>query len=265
MTYQPNPGYQQQPSHPFPPTGGPAPGPHPSGPHWTAPPPPPRRPRPVLLIAIIVAVLVAAGVVTLVLTTSGGTTSRLTNGAGGSLADSSVAASATADPTSGGPNSSRALPPPTPTGQPYKNDDPQPGDCVDLSRSPTGVSIYHADCDDPAATLILESVLPQSEKCPAKGYFGLNSLSKQRMCFTYNFAVGDCIDMDIPRRTACAATTAPAAPKPIVTVADIRLGQQDGAGCANPALFLQVGKDDQRGTACLVADLPPNPTAPPSR
>lgn len=62
------------------------------------------------------------------------------------------------------------------------------------------------------------------------------------MCFTYAFQVGDCVDMQIPRRAACADPAAPGDGKPVVTVAEIRLGQRDGAGCPNPELFLQAEK-----------------------
>jgi hypothetical protein len=217
------------------------------------------------LIGIVVAVLVAGGVLTVVLTTSGGTTSRLTAAPGSSRAAPPTADSDAPDPSGSAPGSARPLPPPTPTGRPYENDDPQIGDCADLARRPTGVVIYQADCADPAATLILESIHPENEKCPGKGFFGLKSLSMQGMCFTYNFRVGDCVDMQIPRRAACADPAAPTGGKPVVTVADIRLGQQDGAGCANPALFLQVGKDNERGVACLVDDAKQNTTSAPSR
>jgi hypothetical protein len=218
------------------------------------------------LIGIVVAVLVAAaGVVTVVLATSGGTTSRLAAASGRSSAAPPTSGSGAANPGGNAADNSRPLPPPTPTGRPYDNDDPRVGDCADLARRPTGVIIYHADCADPAATLILDSVHPDNEKCPGKGFFGLKSLSKQLMCFTYNFTVGDCVDMQIPRRAACADPTAPTGGKPVVTVADIRLGQQDGTGCANPALFLQVGKANERGIACLVDDAKKNTTSEPSR
>lgn len=268
MTYQPNPGYQQQGPHGFPPpsVGGPGQVPHPAGPQWPAPSPPspPGRRRPALLIGIVAAILVAAGVLTVVLTAGGGSTSRLAAAPGNSPAAPPIAGSGAPDPSASAPGTSRPLPPPTPTGRPYENDDPQVGDCADLTRRPTGIIIYQADCADPAATLILDSVHPENEKCPGKGFFGLKSLSKQLMCFTYNFKVGDCVDMQIPRRAACADPTAPTGGKPVVTVADIRLGQQDGTGCANPALFLQVGKANERGIACLV-DESTNTTSKPSR
>lgn len=182
MTHQPNMGYQQQPPHGFPPlpAGGPGQVPYPAGVPWPAPPPPApaSRRRPALLIAILLAVVVVAGgVVTLVLATSGGNGSLLA-GPGGSEAQTPTAGSGAPDPSGSAPSSGRPLPPPSPTGRLYEDDDPQVGQCVDLSRSPTGVSIYEADCADPAATLILESVLPETEKCPGTGYFGLKSLSK---------------------------------------------------------------------------------------
>jgi hypothetical protein len=219
-----------------------------------------------MLIAILLAIVVAAvGVVTLVLTTSGGNGSQLVAAPGSSAAETPTAGSGAPGPSGSAP-SSRPLPPPSPTGRLYENDDPQVGQCADLSRSPTGVSIYEADCADPAATLILESVLPETQKCPGTGYFGLKSLSKQRMCFTYNFQAGDCVDMQIPRRVACADPAAPGGGKPVVTVAEIRLGQRDGAGCRNPETFLQAGKDNERGVACLVPGSKQNtPPSQPSR
>lgn len=262
MTYHPGRGYPQQPTHANPPAAtGPV-----QGPHWPVPQPPtPPGRRPGLLIAIGIAVLVAATVLTVVYTTSGSDGSWHTATPGNSNARTPTAASSVHDPTTTAASTGRPPPPPTPTGKPYDNDDPQIGDCADLARQPTGIIIYQADCNDPAATLILDSVHPENKKCPAKGYFGLNSLSNQQMCFTYNLTVGDCVDIQIPRRTACDDPASPAGGNPTVTVADIQLGQHDGTGCANPALFLQVGKDSQRGTACLVTNLPGKTTPEPSR
>lgn len=269
MNYQPpNTGHQQQPPYGYAPpsAGGPGQLPHPAGPPWPAAPPPPpsRRRHRALLIAVVAAVVVGAGVLAIVLTTGGGSNSQLIAAPGSSPVAAPTAASDAPNPSGTTPNGSRPLPPPTPTGEPYDNDDPQVGDCADLARRPTGIIIYHATCDDPAATLVLESILPENEKCPGKGFFGLKTLSKKAMCFTYNVKVGECVDMQIPRRAACADPAAPTGGKPVVTVADIRRGQQDGTGCADPTFILQVGKGNDRGVACL-ADSKQNTPPKPSR
>jgi hypothetical protein len=259
MSYHHDQGYHQNPQpgpQPPPPADGARWGPQPYGPNWNDQQSPRRR---MVLIVTLISVVVAAVVVTTVLLTNGGGNSSWR--AGTPLAVPVPTESSSAGEPSDGPAAdARPLPPPTPTGEPYQGDDPAIGACVDVARKPTGVSIYPADCGDPGATLILDSV--QTEKCPAKGFFGLNSLSRKVLCFTYNFQVGDCIDMAVPRRASC--DVAPNG-KPRLVVADIRAGQQDGTGCSTPTLFLQVGKQDERGVACLGFAASPSGPAQPSR
>lgn len=257
--------------------GPPPPGPPPPGQQWGAPPPmppAPRRNRRTRVIAVIGGAVLLVGVIVTVvlLATSGGdSTSALSGGTGPSsdVAPTSAGPQPSPSGANGGPaGGSRPLPPPTPTGQPYKNEDPQIGACADLSRNPKGVSIYQADCADPAATLILESVQPQGGECPADGYFGLDALSDKLLCFTYNFAKDDCIDVIIPRRTSCEDASGSENGPPKAKILDVRLGQRDGTGCPNPNVFFQVGKGEQRGVACTApakgkgsatASLPPSP------
>lgn len=267
MTYGPGPGtghphqqpyqgppYQQGPPPPQPvplaPNGSVWTPPQPPGPGWTGPPAPRRNRRAALIAALIAAVVIAGVVITVVLTSGNDNATAWSSGTGTSGAPGPAPTSATG-PQPSSSDGARPLPPPTPTGKLYKDEDPQVGACADLSRKPTGVSIYQADCADPAAMLILESVLPSDGKCPGKGYFGLDSLSNQLLCFTYNVGTGDCIDMAIPRRTSCDDTPGAAPGPPKTKVVDVHLGQRDGAGCPNPNLFYQVGKDDQRAVACL--------------
>ena len=287
MTYGPGPGASNpypppQPTYgPPPPHGqgqgwGPPPPEPPSG-HWVAssPPPPsgPGRPRRLgLWVAIGVVVLVAAVILTVVLTSNGDKHTALVGGHELSTAPGPASVSVTQpQPTAGNApgksgGAARPLPPPTPTGKPYADSDPAVGACADLSRKPTGISIFEADCSDPAAMLILESVQPKNGDCPGKGYFGLDALSDQLLCFTYNLATGDCIDMSIPRRTSCDDITGPApAPTPKRTVVDVRVGQRDGTGCPHPELYFQIGKSDQRGVACLESMAGNASSAPPSR
>jgi hypothetical protein len=221
----------------------------------------------------VIAAVVIAGVITTVVLTSGNdNASAWQGGSGPSGAPGPAPTSATGPQPSpstsagGSAGGARPLPPPTPTGKLYQDEDPQVGACADLSRKPTGVSIYQADCGDPTAMLILESVQPDGSKCPAKGYFGLDSLSHQLLCFTYNVTTGDCIDMAVPRHTSCDDTAGAAPGPPKTKVVDVHVGQRDGAGCPNPNLFYQVGKGDQRGVACLASAAGNgSPTSPPSR
>jgi hypothetical protein len=256
VTYQPDWGGQYRlPSGgpPRPPASGPDWTLHSAAPQWTTPAPSPlhqlSRKRRAMVIIMMVVLVAAAGVLTLVSTVGRGSSTWVVGDHSSSPVAAPSAASTSSLPGGASPGNARRLPPPTPTGAPYEDDDPAVGDCVDVARRPTGVVIYQAACGDPAATLILDSV--QSDNCPSKGFFGLDSLSKQVLCFTYAFKTGDCVDLEIPRRVACIDQTSPNGGTPLVTVDDIRLGQQDGNGCVDPELFLQVGKEKDRGIACL--------------
>lgn len=219
------------------------------------------------MLVVLAVVLLAAGVTAIVLTAGGGGRSTALTGSGPATTTAAAPSAPlppvpgeSRPPTPGGGDSGsgRPLPPPTPTGEAYDNDDPPVGGCVDIAPEQDGVTIFHADCGDPAASLILDNV--QTEKCLASGFYGLRSLSNKVLCFTYNIQVGDCVDLDIPRRAACTDTTGPSGPKPLVKVTEMHPGQQDGTTCANPKLFLQVGKDTSRGIACLAPATHPTAT-----
>jgi hypothetical protein len=194
--------------------------------------------------------LVLGGVITVILLTAGGGESRLTPAGSPVSIPSAPTGEPTAKGSGGGPqgNSSRPLPPATPTGKSY-DDEPAVGDCIDIARGANGLVLYQADCADPAASLILDNTQPQGQKCQDKGYWGLRGFSGQILCFTYNVAQGDCVDLDIPRRAPCTPTPANG-PKGKITITEIHPGGQDGTTCASPTQFLRVGKGAQRGIAC---------------
>lgn len=231
-------------------------GPPPSGPQWTGPPPPPppppgpqRKRPPTPLILIVVGALVLAGVITVILLSARGGDSRLTPATSPLSAPSTPVESTKDSPGGGGSEGgARPLPPPTPTGTAYQ-DEPDVGACVDIARGANGTVLYQADCTGPAASLILDNKQPQGQKCQGLGFFGLRGFSGQIMCFTYKVAVGDCVDMDIPRRAACTPTPANG-PKGKVTITEIHRGARDGTPCGAP-LFLEVGNGDDRGVACF--------------
>jgi hypothetical protein len=198
-------------------------------------------------VALVLAlVVIVAGAVTTVLLLDSDPDTTL-----GGLAGT-PASSTPAPPSASTPGGGSATPPKVgePTGAGYDRDQPTVGECVDTKRSQDGgVLLYRADCAAASTPLVLDRVVPRTERCLPRGYYSVRGFDGSIMCFAWMVQPGDCIILTGPRKADCPPPGNPA--QDIATITDVRAGATDGTGCPHPDRWLQAGTGPNRGTACF--------------